>query len=97
NIDSSAKPTLNENIQKQQKISIVQPIGIESSQTLDNKPEDFFAESENQDLVEEVSLEITQPTEENWNLDSLFTETQEDHSPTISIDAPGFDDLFDHL
>ncbi len=97
NIDSSAKPTLNENIQKQQKISIVQPIGIESSQTLDNKPEDLFAEYENQDLVEEVSLEITQPTEENWNLDSLFTETQEDHSPTISIDAPGFDDLFDHL
>ncbi|BAU07013.1 hybrid sensor histidine kinase/response regulator [Fischerella sp. NIES-3754] len=97
NIDSSAKPTLNENIQNQQTLSIIQPIGIESSQTLENKPEDLFAESENQDLVEEVSLEITQPTEENWNLDSLFTETQEDDSPTISIDAPGFDDLFDHL
>ncbi|PMB27778.1 response regulator [Fischerella thermalis] len=97
NIDSSAKPTLNENIQDQQTPSIVQPIGIESSQTLDNKPEDLFAESENQDLVEEVSLEITQPKEEKWNLDSLFTETQEDHSPTVSIDAPGFDDLFDHL
>ncbi|WP_337886056.1 hybrid sensor histidine kinase/response regulator [Fischerella thermalis] len=97
NIDSSAKPTLNENIQNQQTPSIVQPIGIESSQTLDNKPEDLFAESENQDLVEEVSLEITQPKEEKWNLDSLFTETQEDHSPTVSIDAPEFDDLFDHL
>ena len=95
NLDDSVTPINEKHYQQIQ--SGNQANEIETSQTLDNKPEDLFAESENQDAVEEVSLEITQPTEENWNLDSLFTETQEDDSPTISIDAPGFDDLFDHL
>ncbi|MBD2431345.1 MULTISPECIES: response regulator [Fischerella] len=95
NLDDSVTPINEKHYQQIQ--SRNQANEIEISQTLDNKPEDLLAESENQNALEEVSLESTQPTEEKWNLDSLFTETQEEHSPTISIEAPGFDDLFDHL
>ncbi|WP_315790392.1 hybrid sensor histidine kinase/response regulator [Fischerella sp. JS2] len=95
NLDDSVTP-LNEN-HNQLLQSGNQVNEIELSQPIDNKSEDLFTESEHQDLVEEVSLESNQPIEENWSLDSLFTEAQEDRSPTISIDAPGLDDLFDHL
>ncbi|MER3492249.1 MAG: histidine kinase [Mastigocladus sp. ERB_26_2] len=95
NLDDSVTPINEKHYQQIQ--SRNQANEIETSQTLDNKPEDLLAESKNQVSVEEFSLESTQPTEENWYLDNLFTETQEEHSPTISIEAPGFDDLFDHL
>ena len=111
NLDLAVTPILDEDIQNQQLQLVDQATEIESSHHLDikreqrtlnreqgtYKPDDLFAESENQNSVEEVSLESTQSIEENWNLDSLFTEAQEDHSPTISIDAPEFENLFDHL
>ncbi len=82
NLDLTITPTLNNS----------QELSSNSEKNLD----DLFAETEHQDLLEETALEVTQQQkEENWTLDNLFAETEEDNSPTVIIDEPEFGDLFD--
>jgi chemosensory pili system protein ChpA (sensor histidine kinase/response regulator) len=86
--DFNQSTDISENIQNYQANElelIIQP---------ENNFENLLAETENQDLLEEISLEITNKTEENWTLDSLFDESEQDNSSALSTDESEIDDLF---